>query len=109
MQTANHTTQHAATHNTCRGAMQAKLIYDAIAESGGFYSSPVDPAVRSCMNVPFTIPSSSDLEAEFIKEASAANLVRPSPYPPCPSLRTSFCTSTVFVPQSLRLETVLCV
>lgn len=28
----------------------------------GFYANPVDPAVRSLMNVPFTIPSSPDLE-----------------------------------------------
>lgn len=57
-----------------RNESKAKLIYDAIAESGGFYSSPVDPAVRSCMNVPFTIPSNPELEAEFIKEAGAAGL-----------------------------------
>lgn len=67
--------------------MQAKLVYDAIAESGGFYSSPVDPAARSCMNVPFTIPSNSDLEAEFVKEAGAAGLVCMLPSPaPCPLL-----------------------
>ncbi len=41
---------------------KAKVLYDAIADSNGFYNNPVDPAVRSLMNVPFTIPSKPDLE-----------------------------------------------
>jgi phosphoserine aminotransferase len=41
---------------------KAKVLYDAIETSGGFYNNPVDPAARSLMNVPFTIPSSPDLE-----------------------------------------------
>jgi hypothetical protein len=56
--------------------LQAKILYDAIEASGGFYNSPVDPAVRSRMNVPFTIPSNSDLDPEFIKGAAAQGLVR---------------------------------
>lgn len=28
----------------------------------GFYHNPVEPSVRSLMNVPFTIPSKPDLE-----------------------------------------------
>ncbi len=55
---------------------KAKILYDAIAASNGFYNSPVDPAVRSLMNVPFTIPSSADLEKAFIKEAEKAGMVR---------------------------------
>ena len=57
--------------------MQAQIIYDTIEASGGFYNSPVDPAARSRMNVPFTIPSNADLEPEFIKGAAARGLVRP--------------------------------
>lgn len=52
------------------------MLYDTIEASGGFYNSPVDPAVRSRMNVPFTIPSNTDLEPEFIKGAAAQGLVR---------------------------------
>lgn len=55
---------------------KAQVLYDAIAASNGFYNSPVDPAVRSAMNVPFTIPSSPDLEKAFIKEADKAGLVQ---------------------------------
>jgi phosphoserine aminotransferase len=58
--------------------MQAKVIYDTIEGSGGFYNSPVEPSVRSRMNVPFTIPANPDLEAVFIKEAAVAGLVRHS-------------------------------
>lgn len=54
---------------------KAQTVYDAIAGSGGFYANPVDPAVQSLMNVPFTIPSNPDLEKEFISGAAAAGLV----------------------------------
>ena len=55
---------------------KAQTVYDAIANSDGFYQNPVDPAAQSLMNVPFTIPSNADLEKEFISKAAAAGLVR---------------------------------
>lgn len=55
---------------------KAGVVYDAIAGSGGFYQSPVDPAVRSLMNVPFTIPSNPDAEKAFIAEAAKQGLVQ---------------------------------
>lgn len=55
---------------------KAKAVYDAIAGSDGFYDSPVEPSVRSLMNVPFTIPSQPDLEKVFVNEASKAGLVQ---------------------------------
>ena len=53
-----------------------QIVFDAIAGSGDFYNSPVDPAVRSLMNIPFTIPSKPELEKTFITEAAARGLVR---------------------------------
>lgn len=58
---------------------KAKVVYDAIAGSDGFYNSPVDPSVQSLMNVPFTIPSHPELEKEFVSEASKVGLVRKAP------------------------------
>mmetsp|Transcript_7771 Transcript_7771/g.20701 ORF Transcript_7771/g.20701 Transcript_7771/m.20701 type:complete len:405 (+) Transcript_7771:92-1306(+) len=55
---------------------KAKILYDAIEASNGFYNNPVDPACRSLMNVPFTIPSNPDLEKAFIKEAEKLNMVQ---------------------------------
>ncbi|PRW58734.1 phosphoserine aminotransferase [Chlorella sorokiniana] len=55
---------------------KAKILYDAIAGSNGFYNSPVDPAVRSLMNVPFTIPSNPDLEKEFIAQAAKQGMIQ---------------------------------
>ncbi|CAL5221537.1 g3747 [Coccomyxa viridis] len=55
---------------------KAKLVYDAIEASDGFYSSPVEPSVRSNMNIPFTIPSDAALEKEFLQEASKKNMVQ---------------------------------
>ncbi len=54
---------------------KAKLLYDAIDGSDGFYVNPIALANRSNMNVPFTIPRSQELEAVFIKEATAAGMV----------------------------------
>jgi phosphoserine aminotransferase len=59
-----------------RNLEKAALIYDTVAASGGFYASPVDPAVRSAMNVPFTIPSSPELEKEFIAGAAKRGMVQ---------------------------------
>ncbi|KAG7667436.1 hypothetical protein Ndes2526B_g02023 [Nannochloris sp. 'desiccata'] len=55
-------------------AAKGKILYDTIDGSNGFYNSPVDPAVRSLMNVPFTIPKSADLEKEFIAEAAKVGM-----------------------------------
>ncbi|KAF5830934.1 phosphoserine aminotransferase [Dunaliella salina] len=55
---------------------KAKILYDAIEASNGFYNNPVDPACRSLMNVPFTIPSNPELEKAFIKEAEKLNMVQ---------------------------------
>jgi len=56
-------------------AEKCAVVYGAIAESKGFYDCPVDEAVRSRMNVPFTIPSDAELEKAFISESTAAGLV----------------------------------
>lgn len=55
---------------------KAKILYDAIDNSDGFYVNPIAPANRSNMNVPFTIPMSQELEAVFVKEAAAAGMVQ---------------------------------
>lgn len=53
---------------------KAKVLYDAIDGSNGFYRCPVEKSVRSLMNVPFTLEK-SELEADFIKEASKEKMV----------------------------------
>jgi len=52
---------------------KAKLLYDVIDESDGFYDGHAEPASRSMMNVTFRLPS-PDLEAEFLKGAEARDL-----------------------------------
>jgi len=51
---------------------KAEALYYAI-DASGFYTNPVEPACRSWMNVPFTL-ANSELDAEFLKQASAAGL-----------------------------------
>jgi phosphoserine aminotransferase len=56
-----------------RNKTKAKLLYDAIDASGGFYRGHAQPAVRSLMNVTFRLPS-EDLEKRFVKEGEARGL-----------------------------------
>ena len=57
-----------------RNQEKAAVLYDAIGATGGFFDCPVEPSVRSLMNVPFTIPSNADLEKDFIKGAADIGL-----------------------------------
>ena len=56
-----------------RNQAKAELLYKAIDESG-FYRNPVDPAYRSWMNVPFTLPDEA-LDKPFLAEAKRAGLL----------------------------------
>ncbi|MCL7026434.1 hypothetical protein MKW94_025716 [Papaver nudicaule] len=58
-----------------RNMKKAEILYNAIDGSGGFYRCPVEKSVRSLMNVPFTLEK-SELEAEFIKEATKEKMVQ---------------------------------
>ena len=58
-----------AAHN----AAKAKLLYDVIDGSGGFYRPHARPDCRSLMNVTFRLPS-EELEAEFVKDAAQLKL-----------------------------------
>ena len=59
-----------ARHN----AAKAKLLYDAIDHSGGFYQGHARPECRSDMNVTFRM-ASDELDAAFAKGAKARGLV----------------------------------
>ena len=53
-------------------ARKANKLYTAI-DGSNFYHSPVDPAVRSHMNVPFTMPD-AELDAAFLAGAAERGL-----------------------------------
>jgi phosphoserine aminotransferase len=55
-------------------ARKAATLYRAIDESEGFYRNPVDPAVRSHMNVVFRLPS-EELERAFLAEAGRRGMI----------------------------------
>ncbi|MDZ4316533.1 MAG: 3-phosphoserine/phosphohydroxythreonine transaminase [Azonexus sp.] len=55
-------------------AEKARILYDCIDDSAGFYTNPVDPDCRSRMNVPFTL-ANPVLDAAFLGESKAAGLV----------------------------------
>ena len=52
---------------------KAKLLYDFI-DNSSFYTNKVNKKDRSLMNVPFVSPS-EELDAKFVKEATASGLV----------------------------------
>jgi phosphoserine aminotransferase len=59
-----------------RNNAKAKLLYDTLDESGGFYKCPVERASRSKMNVVFRVAGGDEnVEKQFAKEAAAAGLV----------------------------------
>jgi len=53
---------------------KAKVIYDAIDASNGFYRGHAAPEARSIMNVPFRM-GSEELEDLFVKEAKKAEFI----------------------------------
>ena len=53
---------------------KARILYEAIDNSGGFYTNPVDPDCRSAMNVPFVL-ANPELDAAFLAETKAAGLL----------------------------------
>ncbi len=55
-------------------AEKARVLYECIDNSAGFYANPVDPECRSRMNVPFTL-ANPDFDAIFLAESKAAGLV----------------------------------
>ncbi|GAB4839321.1 Phosphoserine aminotransferase [Ancistrocladus abbreviatus] len=57
-----------------RNKKKAELLYDSIDMSNGFFKCPVEKSVWSLMNVPFTLEK-SELEVEFIKEATKEKMV----------------------------------
>ncbi len=54
-------------------AAKAKILYDALDASGGYYRPHARPDSRSNMNVTFRLPS-EDLEKRFVAEARASKL-----------------------------------
>jgi phosphoserine aminotransferase len=59
-----------------RNEAKAKLLYDTIEGSGGYYSCPVEKSSRSKMNVVFRVAAGNEIiEKQFAKEAEAAGLV----------------------------------
>jgi len=53
---------------------KARLVYDAIDASGGFYTCPVEAESRSIMNVVFRLPS-EDHEKRFLAASEAQGMV----------------------------------
>jgi len=59
-----------------RNDAKAKLLYDTIESSGGFYRCPVEPASRSKMNVVFHVAGGDEaVEKQFAQEAASAGIV----------------------------------
>ncbi len=56
-----------------RNSVKAKLLYDAIDSSDGFYRGHADKDSRSFMNVTFRLPT-EELEQKFVAEALQKNL-----------------------------------
>jgi phosphoserine aminotransferase len=72
-----------------RNAEKARILYETIDGSGGFYTGTVaDKGARSHMNVTFRLPS-EELTDKFVKEASAQKLVALKGYRTVGGIRAS--------------------
>ncbi len=83
-----------------RAQMKAKVVYDTIDSSGGFFQSPVDPAYRSRMNIAFRLPN-EDLEKKFLIDATAEGMLGLKGHRSVGGLRASIYNAVPF-------EDVLC-
>lgn len=54
---------------------KAKLLYDYIDSTGGYYINKVEPAFRSRMNIVFQMEKGIDLEKKFAADAEKAGLI----------------------------------
>lgn len=55
---------------------KSDLLYEAIDNSNGYYTNPVDKKYRSRMNIPFVLKGNdADVTAKFLKEAAAAGMI----------------------------------
>lgn len=66
--------QGGATEIAKRNEEKAQVIYDAIDNSGGFYSGHAEKEARSLMNITFTLPT-EELTKEFLATAKAKGFV----------------------------------
>lgn len=57
-----------------RTARKARVVYDVIDQSDGYYQNPVERRYRSHTNVVFRLPT-PEAEARFLRESTAAGLV----------------------------------
>ncbi len=57
-----------------RNGDKARIVYDAIDKSGGYYRGHAEPGSRSLMNVTFRLPSEAK-EKQFVTEAQAAGMI----------------------------------
>lgn len=67
---------------------KAKIVYDAIDNSGGFYKGHAAKHCRSHMNITFTMPS-EELTKQFLKEAEAEKLDGPKGHRSVGGIRAS--------------------
>jgi phosphoserine aminotransferase len=59
-----------------RNEAKARMLYDAIDSSGGYYLGPIEQDSRSKMNVTFRVAGGDEeVEKKFAKEAAAARLI----------------------------------
>ena len=54
---------------------KAKLVYECIDNSGGFYKGHSEVNSRSLMNVSFNVAANADLEPLFVQEAEKAGMI----------------------------------
>lgn len=69
--------------------IKAKMLYDTLDASGGYYVNKTDKAFRSLNNVNFRIPKNRDLEKKLMTEAEQYRILNIAGHPKNPGIRCS--------------------
>jgi phosphoserine aminotransferase len=73
-----------------KNEIKARILYDAIDSSGGFYTGPIQKDSRSKMNVTFRVAGSDEaIEKRFLSESAEAKLIGLSGHRSVGGLRVS--------------------
>ena len=78
-------------------AEKAKMLYEYMDSTEGYYINDVDPTYRSRVNIPFSICNNVEMETKFAKDAIAADLTDLAGHP-----LVGKCRASIYCPMPIE-------
>ena len=76
---------------------KARIFYEYIDSTEGFYINDVDPAYRSRVNIPFRICNNAEMETKFAQDAILADLTDLAGHP-----LVGMCRASIYCPMPIE-------